>query len=552
MFCRKCGKELVEGAKFCAGCGTEVTIVDYAESIKDSSENTIVENKIEPVTGTTEKTTETIAEITEVVTDEKVVKEKKIEKKDKRPMGKKLIIIIVAVVAVLGIAALIALSGTMKKKPISESVNIEEPKEKPEQTTEEEGKEPEVVEETVDDPLADYTEVDFIGDKGRDDQSTRKLVAKLIDEESVDPGKILSVCCCDFDGDDEYAAFVFVGQFNGSDDEEYAEEYYEGNCYYVSEDMITKLEQPQSDIWHDTGSMVDCGHRQFFFINEHYTTGLNTQVWSVKDGRPAEEEISRCGQIYEIADGGYGVVDSIYDLMYDREMQGMLGHTWKQYYCDYDESKDAFVEYCGVEVDLKDVEELCGRDIINELYEQELYVLNAYVRGNDILNINYLNPGDADVTFGNVSFNLKDGSMIRANDYGDGELEEANYGGIYLDAITGAEKVMPKNVPAVEATETDIVVYTLGNLIDMGGYQILYGIVEDYDAEEYLPRAFIIDGDTILDDGLGIDSSAMEWMTYLANPTEEMTLYGDYLMGVFGMTTTGSHVDSVNGQYWWD
>lgn len=489
---------------------------------------------------------------------EKHSKDKKHKEKRKLapPSTKQMLIIIIVSVAILGVVALLLIAGLMKKKPVSETVNIEEATDDKVEIVDPEGydkgDDTEEEQESVDDPLADYNDVTFIGDMSRDDNVTRTLVAKLIEEKGVNPAEILSVCCSDFEKDDTCEAFIFVGIYNDGDDEEYAEKYYEGSCYYVSDSEIVQMELPQSEIWEDTGALLDFDQRQYFCINEHYTTGMNTELWTVRNGKLTEENVSRCGALFKSDNKGYEIVTSEYDNMYDRDMQGTLGHTWKHYYCDYDKDADAFIEYAGSEIDITDVDAICDEDIVSRLFEEDKYLMNAYLRGNGIINVNYLSVGDYDVEFSNANYNYEKGCFVEANDYEEGDLAKANYGGIYYAACTGADQIFPEDPPIFPQKECDIMIASNNNLLDMGNYQILYGLLSDEFDGIGDNRALIVDEDTVLANGLGGGASAMEWLKVLANPTEEMLLNGEFLMGVFGLTVSGSHVDSIDGQYWWD
>lgn len=459
------------------------------------------------------------------------------------------------IIGVLLAAMLLSGCGKDKKTVEDTQVNESTVAEEAAVSEETEGKEEsEPAEELIDDPLANNTDVTFIGDMGRDDNITRKIVAKLLDETDISAAYIQTVCCSDFEMTEEYAAYVFVGEFIGGEEgEEYAEEYYEGTLYFVTEDYVKELEQPVSGMWHDAGELLDFGIRQYFYINEHYTTGLVSQLWTVRDGKAFEDEISRWGYLYPSTEtDGYELVHSTYDGTFDRELNDMLGHTWKSYYCDFDEGADTFVEYAGSEIDVSDIDIVCKNNYTETLMDEDEYVLNAYVRPNGIVNINYLKPDEYEVGFGNLNYNLETGKLVQAIDYGADEFDNSNYGGIYYSSFTNAEGVYRDDIPKPETVETYLYVYSCNNLVDLGGYQIIYGDIMDQDGYNPQKRAFIIDSNTKLEGVPNGGLSAMEWMSRLADPDEDMMLMGDTLLGVFGFDTTGAHVDRVFGQYWWD
>lgn len=522
MFCEKCGKELIDGAKFCTGCGTEVKSIAPKMTAPASK-------MISP----SEKTPDVIP------SDNKTPKKK----------SKALVIVLIIAAVVIIALGFFAIISVVTNKVIKNQTQVTEDVEDDDETAAPAKKKHK--EKMIDDPLKDYDDVGFIGEMRRDDSITRKLVTKLIEEKSVDPGMIQTVCCCDFGKEGEYSAFVFTGEFQGGDDEEYAENYYVGNLYYISEDTIKDLGQPQSECWYSRGECLDFGTRDYFLINEYYVTGLNTQLWTVRNGEPVEDDISRFGYILPRDNGdGYELIASLYDGSFDPELPGMLGHTWKAYYCDYSDDEDCFVEYGGIEIDVDDVESLCGRDLCTELAEDNKYILNAFVRGNNILNINYMDASEYGVDFGNISYDLTDKELMQVIDYGDGELQNSNYGGIYFESFTNAKQVLPKNVPSMKSKTVDIMITQNSNLIDLDSVQIIYGMTDEY--RDAMPMAFIIDEDTKCGYADAAGMSAMEWMRHLANPTEDSIMMGETLMGVFEFEVTGSHVDKVIEQYWWD
>jgi len=518
MYCSNCGKEIAEGSKFCTNCGTKV---DPAVN-ETKAESTVEQNKPENHSA------------------------------EKKQSPKWLIpAIICAAVIIILLVVITVIKGNHKDKAeaveeITEEVSeaaLEEETTEPAEVLEEEP-----LEETFDDPLADYDSVIFMGDYGRDDNITRKYVQKLIDEKNIDPSKIFSVCCSDFDRDENAEAFVFEGEIP---DEEMG--YYEGTCWYVSENDVAALKESVSEMWFDTGRFLDCDNKQFYLLSEYYTTAAPTLVYTVRDGKAVEEDISEKGYLEADDKGILTLTDDNYDVTYDQENGYFIGHSWKPYYLTYNSDNDRIEDVKATEISIYDLDEVCGTNITEELNLLEAYFINAYKRENGIVNINYLVPMDNGIQFYNASWDLNTHKYVPAWDLSDKSFSGSDWGGHYKAAILDSKE---NASDGVKTRNFEVIVYSGEKYVDTGDEIILFG--EMYSEEEVeMPVdriAVIFDSNTRLQDGSDTyeGRSVIEWIRSLTDPSEEQFMMGETILGVWDLDVKGGYVERINGQYWWD
>ena len=396
-----------------------------------------------------------------------------------------------------------------------------------------------------DDPLNENSEVAFIGEYGRDDNITRKLVKKLIDEKKVDVSTIQSVCCSDFDNtSDSCAAFVFTGVHS---DDEY-EDYFEGNFWYVDEDEVTELDQSYTEMWQDTGRYFDFGDRKFYAVSEHYTTGAKSLIWTVKEGEPKESALSGYGFLEGIKDGVCKLISSEYDGGYDREMKILLGHTWKPYYCSYSKGCDDLAEYIGTEVDVEMANTITGDDIVHRMRERDdWYIVSSFYRANGVYNINYVSVSEYDASLRNATWDDNKKIFIDAWNQGTEDFEGSDFGGYYRSCMTNGPFI-EADAQKAKTRNLSLLVYG-NNLVKADGFDILYGNVWSDDEPVYERIGLIIDSATRLSFS---SENAMEWIESLHNATEEEILMGERIEGAYYFTVTGSHIDEIISQGWWD
>lgn len=281
------------------------------------------------------------------------------------------------------------------------------------------------------DPLADNMDVVFLGDKGRDDLATKKLLHSLVYDKGVDPMSVKSVCASDFAGDGRTEAYVFAGELVTDD----FMEYYSGDFWYVDEDEIDGFEPSFSEMWGDYGRFFDFGKRKYFSITERYTTGAPSDMWTVVDGKPFKDPISGYGNIDVF--GGEGVVyHDTYDATFDIALGDYIGHTWKPYYFYYDENKDCLCEYESEYVPEESINSVCNYDILGDIKKAGGIFNTAYKRANGTVSINYAIKRESETEYHNATWNLDKNEYERAYDGSGATLEGSDFGGTYERYLT--------------------------------------------------------------------------------------------------------------------
>lgn len=111
MICKYCGKELVEGSKFCEECGKEVVVEEQAPQEPEVKEEVVAEEQLaEETTPETPEEPEVVAEtpVSEEVPQEPVFAQPEFEAPVKKGKKKKVLAVLIPVIAVLVALAIVA------------------------------------------------------------------------------------------------------------------------------------------------------------------------------------------------------------------------------------------------------------------------------------------------------------------------------------------------------------------------------------------------------------------------------------------------------------
>ncbi|GEM_PF-1357096 len=260
-----------------------------------------------------------------------------------------------------------------------------------------------------------------------------RLKEKLEKELSDSDGPILGFACEDYDCDGSYEAFAFTGQVNEGG-EEFADEYY-GELWFVNDDGVSLIDDGEKyylEICH----VADFGTRKFLLQYEAYATARVTEIYTVRDGKPVEDGLSRVGDMCEPDGNEFTITLSAYDVSYDKEMDTYLGHSWKPYYFRFE--GDEFIEDVGVAIGRAEAESLCPKGMFDEIEAQGNTVDSIMLRENGILTVNYSHTDDAgNVDFKNANYNTEKKEYIDAWGTGEKTLSGSDFGGIYSLGIFG-------------------------------------------------------------------------------------------------------------------
>lgn len=200
----------------------------------------------------------------------------------------------------------------------------------------------------------------------------------------------------DYDGDGRFEAFAIVGEAFNS----YGELFYSGTLYFAGADgCITELDESFGIYRMINGKMeFPSGRKYLYFYTDLVFTANETELWTVRDGKPVNE--SELFHGYQVVYRGenerneFEVWVDAYDMTCEKggfsSGEDMwTGHTYKPYFWYYDSDADQIRKYGGKSISKEDFAKLSGTNIPEEI-EAEGYTVGEIIRwDNDIVTINY-------------------------------------------------------------------------------------------------------------------------------------------------------------------
>ena len=487
---------------------------------------------------------------------------------DNKKSNKPLIITIIILSVLLLVVLIIGGTALIKTKNELNDLNnqIEETEEQDEEEEEapKEKKEKKSVKEDEDNsdkhkkkkiknPVANQN-VLYSGTKKADDYETAELIQYFLDSEKDLTAKdILSATVDDFDCDGSYEAFIFVGEEIVYEDEGGGSGDYQGHMYFTNGKYVDEFEDSASGLWGGIDGILSFDGRKYAYASERYVTDYISCVWSVYDGKAKYAEINRIGSVYQVNDADIYITDSMYDTYYDSEIGMMSGHSWKPYYFYYNKAKDCICEYGGTYVDKEDIDALCGTTLVEEIEANEYEVTSAFYRGNGILNVNYRELYEkGDVIFGNVNYDCKLKEYVNAWGAGHGDINNSDYGGIYVSTISDLEASYPE--VDEKTVDVDLTVSSYNNVIASRGSVFLSGRNEAGDWINVVvdKNTEMAPNDESLFNDREDDMTAVQWLETLIRIEQESDWGTMKVEGVYRMSVTNGHVDYIEGLYWWD
>ena len=477
----------------------------------------------------------------------------------------------------------------------------------------------------------------------------KDLMEDLLKETGAPVGDVAVFRQEDLDGDGEDEAFALIGK--KGEDSEYGDlTLVEGEIWFVGKKGVRKIHDNGGMGFSDRERTMTLGDTKYILFDEVYVSDNLTDAWYVADGDAMEAPFTGRGYVMTDVDGEneFRVSDSSYDSMFDEESGTFLGHTWKNYYFYYDEKDGQVHEYGGAEIDKKQAEELCKKDIVKEKLKGSDILDEIFYRDNGLVVINFNRPSDGGFNYYHCIYDTRNGCYVddgrneTTEEYLDGTCHKAlcpeiatypdSFGtggdadvvstepdkdqpffGLWVGAFDERDKALdtvkklekkgleayvvftpewetmskdpfwavtigwsgsePEAQAYIEDAEKagykDAYVKYSGErlghrlyytLTDPGKVEfnsskaVLNGVsTEDVaeGSEEGKTRTLIIDKKTVFDKtcdmqffpGHRSGETPLEWINH-AEPTD--------IMGVFDVSTTGDHIDSFYGAYWWD
>lgn len=253
-------------------------------------------------------------------------------------------------------------------------------------------------------------------------------------------GDILFYYYNDYDGDGTCEMFALIEDTTSTPT--WVEGLY-GKIWFINEDGIMEVESNEIEYW--TSPYKFSVENNFFIAFEKaYTTGSQTFIWGVRDGKPYQPNIS--GKIHGLKKNEYDeieVIHSTYDMEYDKEHDMTLGHTWKKYYFYFD--GNTFREYGGINIEVEDIIKIPEiKKIINEIYNNSYVIDSIYYRNNHVININISYESDEYIKYYNISLRyINNMWKVVPSD----EFEQDHGEGYYLRAFIPTVATYPDEYP---------------------------------------------------------------------------------------------------------
>ncbi len=203
----------------------------------------------------------------------------------------------------------------------------------------------------------------------------------------------------DYDGDGKYEAFMIVGEcftYPGGWGEETS---YTGTLYFAGADGSVLELDDSFGIYRMIDGKMDFGSRKYlYFYTEYIVLANDTELWTVRDGKPVDEsELFRGDQVVyrdEYPREDFEIWADAYDHSCEKDGLGKddplwTGHTWKPYFYHYNRSSDQLEAYAGEEISKETFAKLSGSELIEEI-EAKGYIVGEIIHWeNDIITINY-------------------------------------------------------------------------------------------------------------------------------------------------------------------
>ena len=275
------------------------------------------------------------------------------------------------------------------------------------------------------------------------DESSRTdvdLREKLITEGNLKDDEIRLFRQEDFDDDGKYEAFALIARNNANEYDD--EQIVEGEVWFVSPDECQSLLTSEGMGFGESDRILRLGNTKYELFDDVYATGRLTYAWYVADGKVKDAPFSKIGSVITDIDGKdcFRIMDSSYDAMYDPEVGGTLGHTWKQYYFFYDENNDRICEYGGTDIDQSKAENLSGIDIVGQFLPSGDKLGSLFYRSNGLLVMNYEHEEDGYIYYYHLIYDYIHGKFI--DDDGE-KTDGAPLEGTYAKALCPDMAVYP-------------------------------------------------------------------------------------------------------------
>ena len=210
---------------------------------------------------------------------------------------------------------------------------------------------------------------------------------KILGNSKEDEPAIVWMDYDDYDGDGNHEMFALCGKCS----ESYGQKYYSGTLWYADADDCMPLRRETYRMMDGKMEFASDAKYLFFYTDYNFTANI-TEIWTVADGRPAEDRFSQMGEVVYRGGSDFEIWLDAYDGCYWLEDDLWTEHTYKPYFYYYDEETAGLEKYAGEIISKEAFAQLSGIDLIAEI-EAEGYETGDIIRWeNDIITINYAVP----------------------------------------------------------------------------------------------------------------------------------------------------------------
>ena len=261
----------------------------------------------------------------------------------------------------------------------------------------------------------------------------KELADRILTASGADESSLHMLTVSDYDRDGDYEAFAVVGETDeamGS---------LTGAVWFAGDPEAAPEKLTEGEFWFhrsETGEEViplirfDAG-RDFFYIADWYVTSAPIELWSVRGDAPNLYFAGLSLGSWD-PDGDLELVADGYDMIWDKEMEMFIGHTWKPYYFHYVPEEDAILAYKMHPITAEEVKEKVGRDLVAEIEAAGYTVGEMLYHENGIVHVNYTIETDTDITYCNVNFDTRTKQFLSFEGTSDDwSPEETGFGGSY-------------------------------------------------------------------------------------------------------------------------
>lgn len=205
-----------------------------------------------------------------------------------------------------------------------------------------------------------------------------------------------------------------------------------GKVWYVNSKQCQCLGESTFSIYKENIKLckVKKGYILYF---ESGAGGSSTKSNAYFLGKNAASELSNvyCGIKYQ-GKNKFTQVEDTFDGMYDSGINGLIVHTYKQYWFYWNGRE--MIEYGGIKISQKQLErKKGGKAVLKKIKKEKGKVTSIYYRSNKIININY-KVGKKDYSNYNITMKLSKGKLkyCKINNYGKNSFEKARDSGVYI------------------------------------------------------------------------------------------------------------------------